>query len=131
MCIYLFSSITSSFFSYQLLIKTPLREPWISNVERISQAIELQLFKHARTKKEYLNYTHDLESYICKILQKRIDKLVKKKIDDRYDKEWEETLECLRTMPTETSFVPETTTVTYEPGTTKLTLNVHKRQKID
>ena len=76
----------------------------------------------------YLNYKNDLESHICEILQKEIDKLVKNL--DEYDKEWEETLECLRTMPTETLFVPETTTVTNQPGTSKLTLNVNKRKKI-
>lgn len=113
------------FLSYQLVIKTPLREPWVSNVEKISTMIELELFQHAKTKMEYLNYTNGLESHICEILRKRMDKKV-----EEYDKEWVETLECLRTMPTETLFVPEKTSVTYQPGTTKLKLNVYKRQKI-
>lgn len=73
---------------------------------------------------EYLNYANGLESYICEILRKRMDK------KDECDKEWGETLECLRTMLTETLFVPEKTTVTYQPGTTKLSFNVYKRQKI-
>ncbi len=112
----------SVFFSYQLLEKTPLREPWVSNVEKISTWIELELFQHAKTKMEYLNYTNGLESHICEILRKRMDK------EDEYDKEWGETLECLSTMLTETLFVPEKTTVTYQPGTTKLTFNVYKRE---
>ena len=107
-------------------MKTQLREPWISNKKKMSQAIELELYKHAKTKSEYLKYRNALESHICQILQKRIDK-VKKKIE--YEREWQETLEYLKNMPTETLFVPKTTTVTQQQGT-KLTLNVHKRQKI-